>query len=82
MEIKTEHYLVPTWSLPALIYDDYSGFEDHEKILIDNFFARLDREMGDDPKMFEVNGEEYFSHKNDIHDLGDECVEVIVSTCT
>ena len=67
-------YSVPVWAICAIEYGDLSGLEPEDVTNLDEFMDRLPKriygiEYGDEPS---------FTHSNDIHNLGDDCVSMKV----
>lgn len=74
MKLKFETFTVPAWSLPALINGDYSGLNDSDIENIKNFIS--------DNNITGISGEiseAYFSHRNDVHNLGSDVVDIEIS---
>lgn len=74
MKIKLETFTVPVWSIPVLINGDYSGLNDSDIENIDQFISE-----NNITGIFGEISESYFAHKNDIHNLGDDVVDVEIS---
>ncbi len=70
-------YTVPEWALSALFNGDTSGLEDEDEAAIAAFLKneKLSEQQGHWSYGSE-NNEPYFSHTNDIHNLGDTVVDI------
>lgn len=49
-------YKLPTWALPAIINNDYTGCNDEERDIINSFLSELP------PGHFSIVSEEYFTN--------------------
>jgi hypothetical protein len=80
MKPQTETYLIPTWSLSYLINGDGSGLEDSDIEMVDNWINQTMKR--NNYKSFtavcpdDVDNEKGFYHSNDMHNLGDDCVNI------
>lgn len=74
---ETIEYTVPEWALSALFNGDTSGLEEDDEAAIAAFLEseKLFEERGHWSYDSEKN-EPYFSHTNDIHNLGDNVVDI------
>jgi len=74
---ETITYTIPTWCLCSLFNSDDSGLEDSEIEALDSFIERegLTFDKGHWSYDSEDN-ESYFSHTNDVTNLGDDVVDI------
>ena len=74
---ETVEYTVPEWALSALFNGDTSGLEDEDEAAIAAFLKseKLLEQQGHWSYDSE-NNEPYFSRSNDIHNLGDNVVNI------
>jgi hypothetical protein len=60
-------YVVPNWSVSALINGDYSGLNDEDEKSLDSFIERVSNECGNAMFMLGDKSDDYeFSHRNDV----------------
>ena len=70
MRTEIYNYIVPNWAICALEYGDLSGLNDDEVIALDNFSAELNKIPCKHYHISWSDDEPYFSHHNDIDNLG------------
>lgn len=67
---ETLEFIVPSYSLCALINGDFSGLTEEEETQINKFIEETAQTYGSAFFSPDVNSEEYFSWHNDIDSLG------------
>lgn len=65
-------YVIPGWAICVIEYGDYSGLSDGDIERVNRFIESLPG-----PGVFGYAEEPYFSHSNDLHNLGDSVVDAI-----
>jgi len=76
--MKTQDYLLPTWTLCPLINDDYTGISDQDAEQLNSFIAG---ELEKYPMFWALCPEDIdnysgFYPRNDLNNLGDDCITV------
>ena len=74
--MKTEEYLLPAWTLSALINDDWSGLIEEDEKSLEAFLERGVAEHGTFFALCPEEAEPSFYRSNDLNNLGDNCLEV------
>ncbi len=74
---NVETFVVPTWAMPAIINNDFSGLEPGDEAKIRRFLQETEAALGHghfsyDPEAYCT----FFSRNNDVHSLSDECLSV------
>ena len=67
-----ETYRIPDYFLAALINDDYSGLSDQEEKELNTWLKNVNPGHATCP-----DDESFFSHNNDINNLGSNCYDVV-----
>lgn len=86
-----DEYTLPVWAICPIVNDDYSGIEDEDSQAIEEFLKTLP-ENGSFEFPDNTDEEKYFTHGNDIPNLGDDVIdckyhyqtddiEIIIATC-
>ena len=78
IEFEVETYKIPSWALPALVNNDYTGIIDDDEAFVDNLCEWLDGEYGHG--LWHIgNVSEQFFGRSDFGGLsGDVCdVEIV-----
>lgn len=70
------NYILPSWALPAIVNGDESGLEEGEGEKIANFIE-AEGILSVSPQ-----GEEFFSHTNDLDNMGSTCYDCDVLRLT
>ena len=78
IEFESATYKVPSFTLPALVNDDYTLLDDDDEAFVDNLFAWFDEEYGQGNWHIGDVSEQFFG-RSDFGGLsGDVCdVEVV-----
>ena len=74
----TQNYLLPCWTLCPLINDDWTGISESEALELDAF---IDKESYKYPMFWALCPEDIdnysgFYPRNDLNNLGDDCITV------
>jgi len=79
METETIEYVLPVWTLPALINGDLSGLEDSEVNALDALHVEIDlHACGRHYHWSATEDESFFSWRNDLQGLhGNQLSDVI-----
>ncbi len=65
-------YRIPAHFVVALINDDYSALSDQDEIELNTWLKNVNPGHATCP-----DGEPFFSHNNDINNLGSDCYDVV-----
>jgi hypothetical protein len=82
-ELVLDHYdfIIPTWAVTAIEYGEYDSLSDSDIEMVEAFIARLD-ELPEKVFSIEYGDDFYFRNFNDMHNLGDDCVDCKVYVLT
>ena len=69
MRFEETIYILPTWSIPAIIYDDWTGLSNKQDKALSEFLSDIPAGS------WEVSSESEFHCRNNLSDLGDDCYE-------
>jgi len=69
-KFDTYEFKIPSWAVCPLKYGDYSGLNDEDIAAIERFVSDLPRDKSGSCGHFSWGDESYYSHDNDVNNLG------------